>query len=55
MSIVHQLFGNLSLRASLPPFFVYYLFYSSFEYDDPEGRFTDTKVNIHFIVTKRML
>ncbi|EFX84143.1 hypothetical protein DAPPUDRAFT_100066 [Daphnia pulex] len=38
-----QIFGNLSLWASLPAFLVYYLFYSSFEYDDPEGRVSDTK------------
>jgi hypothetical protein len=41
-----QIFGNLSLWASLPAFLVYYLFYSSFEYDDPEGRVSDTKVLI---------
>ena len=42
---VAQIFGNLSLWASLPAVVLYYLFYSSFEYDDPEGRVTDTKVN----------
>lgn len=41
-----QIFGNLSLWASLPAVLVYYLFYSSFEYDDPEGRVSDTKVLI---------
>ena len=53
MSIA-QIFGNLSLWASLPPFLVYYLFYSSFEYDDPEGRVTDTKVNIHIILIDQL-
>ncbi|XP_057381030.1 glucose dehydrogenase [FAD, quinone]-like [Daphnia carinata] len=38
-----QIFGNLSLWASLPAFVLYYLFYSSFERDNPEGRVTDTK------------
>ncbi len=39
-----QIFGNLNLWASLPAALLYYLFVTSFEYDDPEGRITDTTV-----------
>ncbi|XP_045036175.1 glucose dehydrogenase [FAD, quinone] isoform X1 [Daphnia magna] len=39
-----QLFGNLSLWASLPPFLLSYLFYSMFDKSDPEGLVTDTQV-----------
>jgi hypothetical protein len=41
-----QIFGNLSVWASFPAFVLYYLFYSSFEFNDPEGRVTDTTVRI---------
>lgn len=52
-----QIFGNLSLWASLPAFVLYYLFYSSFERDNPEGRVTDTKVNlfVHSITSSSKL
>lgn len=42
-----QFFGNLRIFSSLPAFILYYLFYSSFENDDPEGRITDTTVCTH--------
>ncbi|KZS09801.1 Glucose dehydrogenase [Daphnia magna] len=38
-----QIFGNLSLWASFPAFLLYYLFYSSFEMNDPEGYVTDAE------------
>jgi hypothetical protein len=40
-----QILGNLSLWASFPGFLLYYLFYSTFEFNDPEGHVTDTTVN----------
>ena len=43
MSIA-QFIGNLRILASLPAFLVYYFFYSSFDYQNPEGRVRDTKV-----------
>jgi hypothetical protein len=43
---LEQIFGNLSLWASLPGFLLYYLFVSSFEHNDPEGHVTDTTVII---------
>uniref|UniRef100_A0A0P6FW01 Glucose dehydrogenase (FAD, quinone) n=1 Tax=Daphnia magna TaxID=35525 RepID=A0A0P6FW01_9CRUS len=38
-----QIFGNLSLWASFPAFLLYYLLYSSFEMNDPEGFITDAE------------
>ena len=43
-----QVFGPLNLWASLPTFLLYYLFYSSFEHNDPEGPVKDTNVSRHF-------
>ncbi|XP_045036542.1 glucose dehydrogenase [FAD, quinone]-like [Daphnia magna] len=37
-----QIVGNLSVWASFPAFVLYYLFYSSFEFNNPEGRVSDT-------------
>lgn len=39
-----QLLSNLRILLSLPPFIIYYLFYSSFPNLDPEGHVTDIKV-----------
>lgn len=39
-----QVLSNLRIYASFPFFILYYLLYSSFDYNDPEGRVTDTKV-----------
>lgn len=39
-----QIVGNLSVWASFPAFVLYYLFYSSFEFNNPEGRVSDTTV-----------
>lgn len=44
MITLAQIFGPLSLWASLPSFLLYYLFYSTFEHNDPEGPVKDTKV-----------
>ncbi|XP_059352394.1 glucose dehydrogenase [FAD, quinone]-like [Daphnia carinata] len=38
-----QIVGNLNLWISFPAVFLYYLFYSSFERDDPEGYVTDAE------------
>ncbi|KAI9552866.1 hypothetical protein GHT06_020750 [Daphnia sinensis] len=37
-----QIAGNLSVLASFPAFVLYYLFYSTFDFNDPEGRVSDT-------------
>lgn len=44
MSTFGQLLGNARLLLSLPPFVVYYLFYSTLNFADPEGRVADIKV-----------
>lgn len=48
MITLAQIFGPLSLWASLPSFLLYYLFYSTFEHNDPEGPVKDTKVCLIF-------
>lgn len=44
MTSLSLMLGSFRLWASLPPFILYYLFYSTFERLNPEGPVYDTKV-----------
>ena len=43
-----QVLGNFNLLVSAPAFILYYLLYSTFDFNDPEGFVTDTTVNTCF-------
>ena len=43
-----QVLGNFNLLVSAPAFILYYLLYSTFNFNDPEGFVTDTTVNTCF-------
>ena len=45
MTGVAGILGNLQLWTSVPFFLVYYLFYTGFDYQNPEGRVKDTTVS----------
>ena len=44
MTGIAGLLGNLQIWTSLPFFLVYYLFYTGFDNQNPEGRVKDTTV-----------
>ena len=42
-----QQLDNFNLLLFLPPFLIYFLLYSTFDYNDPKGYATDTKVRLY--------
>ena len=39
----------------MPFFIVYYLFYTAFPYNDPEGRVTDTTVSSKYFIASALM